>query len=88
VPGDRLPRIFDRFYRAGSPSQHPGSGLGLAIVSEIAAAHDGTVRAAPGWPSGLCVTLAVPEWQPAAGARSHSLVPDGDSTETGQSGPA
>jgi two-component system, OmpR family, sensor kinase len=88
VPGDRLPRIFDRFYRAGSPSQRPGSGLGLAIVSEIAAAHDGTVRAAPGWPSGLCVTLAVPEWQPAAGARSHSLVPDGDGTGTGQSGPA
>jgi two-component system, OmpR family, sensor kinase len=62
VPASRLPRIFDRFYRAGSPSQRPGSGLGLAIVSEIAAAHDGTVQAAPHWPSGLCVTLAVPAW--------------------------
>jgi two-component system, OmpR family, sensor kinase len=87
VPGDRLPRIFDRFYRAGSPSQHPGSGLGLAIVSEIAAAHHGTVRAAAGWPSGLCVTLAVPEWQPAAEAQSDPLVPDGHGTEAGQSGP-
>jgi two-component system OmpR family sensor kinase len=72
VPADRLPRIFDRFYRAGSPSQCPGSGLGLAIVSEIAAAHGGTVRAAPGWPSGLCVILAVPEWRSAAAAPSRS----------------
>jgi len=63
VPADRMPRIFDRFYRAGSPSLRPGSGLGLAIVSEIAAAHNGTVRAAQAWPSGLCVTLAVPAWR-------------------------
>ncbi len=60
VPGDRLPRIFDRFYRAGSPAHRPGSGLGLAIVTEIAAAHDGTVTAAASWPRGLRVTLAVP----------------------------
>ena len=60
VPADRLPRIFDRFYRAGTPAQRPGSGLGLAIVTEIAAAHDGTVTAAPNWPRGLRVTLAVP----------------------------
>jgi two-component system OmpR family sensor kinase len=79
VPADRLPRIFDRFYRAGSPSQRPGSGLGLAIVSEIAAAHEGTVRAAPGWPGGLRVTLAVPARQPPrqAGARSHSSAANG-----------
>jgi len=63
VPADRLPRIFDRFYRAGTPANRPGSGLGLAIVSEIAAAHDGAVTAAPGWPTGLRVTLTVPAWQ-------------------------
>jgi two-component system, OmpR family, sensor kinase len=64
VPADRLPRIFDRFYRAGTPAQRPGSGLGLAIVTEIAAAHDGTVTAAASWPRGLRVTLAVPAWRP------------------------
>ncbi len=63
VPADRLPRIFDRFYRAGTPTNRPGSGLGLAIVTEIAAAHDGTVTAAPRWPGGLRVTLAVPAWR-------------------------
>ena len=52
VPADRLPRIFDRFYRAGTPAQRPGSGLGLAIVTEIAAAHDGTVTAAPSLAAG------------------------------------
>ncbi len=67
VPAGRLPRIFDRFYRAG-PARHPGSGLGLAIVREIAAAHGGAVSAVsaePGWPAGLRVTLAVPAWGPA-----------------------
>jgi two-component system OmpR family sensor kinase len=39
VPADRLPRIFDRFYRAGAPARQPGSGLGLAIVTEIAATN-------------------------------------------------
>ena len=65
VPADRLPRIFDRFYRAGTPARRPGSGLGLAIVTEIAAAHDGTVTAAAVWPRGLRVTLAVPAWRSA-----------------------
>ena len=68
VPADRLPRIFDRFYRAGTPAQRPGSGLGLAIVTEIAAAHDGTVTAAPNWPRGLRVTLAVPAWRRPSGS--------------------
>ena len=76
VPADRLPRIFDRFYRAGTPAQCPGSGLGLAIVTEIAAAHDGTVTAAPNWPRGLRVTLAVPAWRPgSADAQDDQLEP-------------
>jgi two-component system OmpR family sensor kinase len=76
VPASRLPRIFDRFYRAGAPAGRPGSGLGLAIVTEIAAAHGGTVTAAPAWPNGLCVTLTVPAWRP---ARSHSPAAVGQS---------
>jgi two-component system, OmpR family, sensor kinase len=59
VPADRLTRIFDRFYRAGSARS--GSGLGLAIVTEIAAAHDGTAHARLNHPHGLCVTLSLPE---------------------------
>jgi two-component system, OmpR family, sensor kinase len=62
VPADRLSRIFDRFYRAGSPRS--GSGLGLAIVTEIAAAHEGTAHAMLNHPHGLSITLTLPECGP------------------------
>jgi two-component system OmpR family sensor kinase len=68
VPAAELPRIFDRFYRAGVPPQRRGSGLGLAIVSAIAAAHHGTVRAALNQPRGLRVTLTLPSAAPPSAA--------------------
>jgi len=80
VPADRLPRIFDRFYRAGTPAQRPGSGLGLAIVTEIAAAHDGTVTAAASWPRGLRVTLAVPAWRSAGSMDARDDQPEAAET--------
>ncbi len=49
VPPDKLPHIFERFYRAGSQGTR-GSGLGLAIAAEIAAAHGGAASVS-GWPS-------------------------------------
>ena len=76
VPPDKLPHIFERFYRAGArsrsasptnqprPTSRPGSGLGLAIATEIASAHGGTARAAPVSPHGLRVTLTLPVRQP------------------------
>jgi two-component system OmpR family sensor kinase len=60
VPPDKLPHIFERFYRAGAPSRRPGSGLGLAIAAEIASAHGGTAEAAPLGPHGLRITLTFP----------------------------
>jgi two-component system, OmpR family, sensor kinase len=60
VAADRLPHIFDRFYRAGTGASRPGSGLGLAIVTEVAAAHGGTAEAAPASSHGLRVTLTLP----------------------------
>ena len=60
VPEDRLPRIFDRFYRAGTTTSRPGSGLGLAIVTQIATVHNGTVVAGPNSPHGLRVRLTLP----------------------------
>jgi len=33
VPPDKLPHIFERFYRAGAHPGRPGSGLGLAIAA-------------------------------------------------------
>ena len=69
VPPDQLPRIFDRFYRAGVPSRRSGSGLGLAIVAVVAAAHGGHVAATAAEPHGLCVTLTLPAAQMARSDR-------------------
>ena len=63
VPPDKLPHIFERFYRAGSQGKR-GSGLGLAIAAEIAAAHGGTAQAAPAVPHGLRVLLTLPAGPP------------------------
>jgi two-component system, OmpR family, sensor kinase len=61
VPPDKLPHIFERFYRAaGARSALPGSGLGLAIAAEIAAAHGGSAEAALVSPHGLRITLTLP----------------------------
>ena len=81
VPPEQLPRIFDRFYRAGAPSRRPGSGLGLAIVAAVAAAHDGTVAAAANDPHGLRITLTLPAAPPPprppdAAAEPHQAHPE------------
>jgi two-component system, OmpR family, sensor kinase len=68
VPGDRLPRIFDRFYRVAASTVRPGSGLGLAIVAQIAAVHSGSVTAEPNRPHGLRVRLSLPADAPPAEA--------------------
>jgi len=61
VPEDRLPNIFDRFYRAAPASARcQGSGLGLAIVAAVMATHHGSVVAERGEPHGLRVTLTLP----------------------------
>jgi two-component system, OmpR family, sensor kinase len=61
VDADRLPRLFDRFYRATTAETPcPGSGLGLAIVTAVAATHHGTAEASLNEPHGLRVTVTLP----------------------------
>jgi signal transduction histidine kinase len=46
IPTDKLPRVFDRFFR-GDPSHNnevDGCGLGLSIARWIALAHDGSIK--------------------------------------------
>jgi two-component system OmpR family sensor kinase/two-component system sensor histidine kinase BaeS len=63
IPGDQLPYVFDRFYRADPARNRAsgGSGLGLAIVRAIVEAHGGRVAAAsdgvPGHGSTFTVDL-------------------------------
>jgi len=46
IPADKLPRIFDEYYRTNEAVRHnkQSSGLGLAIVREIAQTHGIRVR--------------------------------------------
>ena len=44
IDPQEMPRIFDRFHRAG-PDHIGGTGLGLALVREIIEHHGGSVRA-------------------------------------------
>ncbi len=60
VPPERLPHIFERFYKA-DPSRHAGSsGLGLAIAAEHAELLGGTLDAQARDGGGLLMTVRLP----------------------------
>lgn len=67
IPPEHLPKIFDRFYRAGETiSPVPGgTGLGLAIVRSIMRLHGGTASVASTPGQGTTVTLTFPADSPA-----------------------
>jgi signal transduction histidine kinase len=68
IPGDKLPRIFEKFYQVENDAQprSVGSGLGLAIAREIVEAHGGTIGAASEPGRGTTFTVTLPDRPPAA----------------------
>lgn len=63
IPGEDLPRVFDRFYRVDSSRNRdlPGAGLGLAIAQAIIQAHGGHIDvASPGPNQGSTFTVRLP----------------------------
>jgi signal transduction histidine kinase len=44
IPPERVPHIFERFYRARTDARIPGSGLGLSIACELAKAQGGDLE--------------------------------------------
>jgi signal transduction histidine kinase len=62
VPPEERGRVFERFVRLDDARarDHGGSGLGLAIVSELVAAHDGTVTLGDARLGGARFDLALP----------------------------
>jgi two-component system sensor histidine kinase BaeS len=62
VPEDKLPLVFERFYRA-DPSRNRstgGAGLGLAISRNIVEAHQGRISAQASALGGLWMTVVLP----------------------------
>ncbi|TAK02393.1 MAG: DUF4118 domain-containing protein [Chloroflexota bacterium] len=59
VPDEALPRIFDRFYRAGGGRRSPGTGMGigLAVVRGFVEAMRGTVTARRSVLGGLAIDV-------------------------------
>lgn len=46
IPADKLPHLFERFYRADtSRGEHSGFGLGLSIAAQIAKEHNAALKA-------------------------------------------
>lgn len=70
IPEEHRERVFERFSRldASRTRDSGGTGLGLAITREIAAAHGGTVIAAPA-ATGARLVVTLPIAGPPRGAR-------------------
>jgi signal transduction histidine kinase len=41
IPAERVPHLFERFYRARGDERIAGTGLGLSTARELARAHGG-----------------------------------------------
>ncbi|MFN8064610.1 MAG: HAMP domain-containing sensor histidine kinase, partial [Vicinamibacterales bacterium] len=67
IPGEELPRIWERLFRGDSSRTARGLGLGLSFVKAIVEAHGGTVDVASTPGSGATFTVSLPAAQePAA----------------------
>jgi signal transduction histidine kinase/DNA-binding response OmpR family regulator len=59
IEPEKLPRIFDRFERAASPT-YGGLGLGLYIARQIVSAHGGEISVSSQLAEGAVFTVALP----------------------------
>jgi len=60
IPGDELPRIWDRLFRGDRSRAERGLGLGLSLVKAIVEAHGGRVTVESEVGKGLAFTVSLP----------------------------
>lgn len=63
IEKDKLPHIFEKFYKADNSEsgRQEGCGLGLAIVKEIVDRHQGKIKVTSKVGKGTCVTVWLPK---------------------------
>ena len=62
IPPEKLPHLFDRFYRVDSSRSQAsgGAGLGLAIARQIVLRHRGEIRITSDSQAGTSVVVRLP----------------------------
>ena len=89
IPGEELPRLFERFHRieGGQGRSFEGTGIGLALVHELVRLHGGTIEATsePGRGTSFAVTIPCRHGvQPANDRSGAGLRPGKLAAETAQ----
>jgi signal transduction histidine kinase len=64
IPGDEIPRIWDRLYRGVGARDRSGLGLGLSLVRAVIEAHGGEVRVQSRPQEGSDFTVVLPHRRP------------------------
>jgi heavy metal sensor kinase len=60
IAAERIPHVFERFYRGDPSRSAPGTGLGLALAQQIALNHKGTLTARSSEGEGSVFTVTLP----------------------------
>ncbi len=60
IPADRLPHVFEPFYRVDPSRSAPGTGLGLALARQIVHDHGGTLTVRSVVGQGTTFTVGLP----------------------------
>jgi signal transduction histidine kinase len=68
-----VPKLFERFYRAGRRPSSSGAGLGLSIARTIVEGHGGSIDADSQPGDGTTMTIRVPLWQVSAASADAAI---------------
>ncbi|MGG1519513.1 ATP-binding protein [Paenibacillus oryzisoli] len=61
IPQEKLPHLFDRFYKADESRNRTGAGLGLTICKHIVDAHGGAIQVESGLQAGTIFKIFLPK---------------------------